>query len=341
MIAEKKIDIFCGTGGVGKTTISTSRALYLAGLGKKVLLITIDPAKRLKQVLGIPDDKSEAINNVELEAFNINSSGICDALLLNPRKTLERILKSPIENDILINLSRPYGGLNEIMAVLELKYHLDSKKYDCIVLDTPPGQHFIDFLEASRKIKHFFDKSFMDIFDSYDDRNKKQKFFTKIITSGIDKLLSYLEAVTGKSFVNEFIEAIHLLYNYRMDFIEGIKVEELLMDQDISNWFLVTSADQIKDKEATTMIESTNKFMHNDKYIIINKSWSQYIGKWNPTSQVLNELKDKLTNQQKNITNITKNNQTIEMPEIFENAPLKQIIKLISYWENKNERIQN
>lgn len=334
MITEKKLEIFCGTGGVGKTTISTSRALHLANLGKRVLLITIDPAKRLKQVLGIPDDKSELINNVNLEAFGINSKGSCDALLLNPRKTLERILKSPIQNDILINLSRPYGGLNEIMAVLELKHHLDSKNYDCIVLDTPPGQHFIDFLEASRKIKHFFDKSFIDIFDSVDGRNKKKRFFTKVISSGIDKLLGYLEAVTGESFVNEFIEAIHILYKFRADFIEGIKIEELLLHKDISNWFLVTSADQIKDKEAITMIQSTNKFMHEDKYIIINKSWSQYIGKWSPTNSVLIELKNKLMQQQKNINNITQNNQTIEMPEIFENAPLKQIIKLISYWEN-------
>lgn len=334
MINDKKLEIFCGTGGVGKTTISTSRALFLASKNKKVLLITIDPAKRLKQVLGIPEDKSELINNVDLSSFNINSEGLCDALLLNPRNTLERILGKKVENDILINLSRPYGGLNEIMAVLELKFHLDSGKYDSIILDTPPGQHFIDFLEASRKIKNFFDKSFIDIFDILEKRNEKKKFFTKVISSGIDKLLSYLETVTGKSFVNEFIGAIHILYNHRDEFIQGIKIEELLLQKEVSNWFLVTSADQIKDKEAIDMINATNKFMHDDKYIIINKSWGKYIGSWNPNDKILEQLKLKLVEQQKNINNIIKNNLAIEMPEIFENAPLKQIIKLINYWEN-------
>jgi anion-transporting ArsA/GET3 family ATPase len=69
ILPMKKVEIFCGTGGVGKTTIATARALSLALQGKKVLLITIDPAKRLKQILKIEDNDDGKICNITLDLF--------------------------------------------------------------------------------------------------------------------------------------------------------------------------------------------------------------------------------------------------------------------------------
>ena len=69
MIPLKPIEIFCGTGGVGKTTLASSRALYWALKGKKVLLITIDPARRLKEVLNLNDQKSGEIEKVNSSLF--------------------------------------------------------------------------------------------------------------------------------------------------------------------------------------------------------------------------------------------------------------------------------
>lgn len=335
MIPSKKLEIFCGTGGVGKTTTSTSRALFLALEGKRCLLVTIDPAKRLKQILGIKSD--QYISQIDLNILNDKSEnkGQLDVILLNPRVTLERILKQEIKNDILLNLSKPYGGLNEIMAVLEIKYQLSLNKYDTIVLDTPPGKHFIDFLDASGKIKTFFDKSFAEIFLNVNKSNKSRNFLTKIVSSGIDKLLGYLESVTGKSFVNEFIEAIHLLYQQSDEFIRGIDLKSDLLSRNISNWFLVTSSDQLKEKEAKALIETADNFMHEDNFIIINKSWNSYLSNWKAEGEINNKLKNKLIEQDKMIKKILnkKQNEIIELPEIFENDPLAQVKALISNWK--------
>ena len=90
MIPSKRIEIFCGTGGVGKTTLATSRALKLAQSGKKVLLITIDPAKRLKQILGLEKAEEGQVIQLSNDVFGPNSDNI-SALLMSPKATLQRM----------------------------------------------------------------------------------------------------------------------------------------------------------------------------------------------------------------------------------------------------------
>ena len=177
---DQKIELFFGTGGVGKTTLAASRAFYLAKLGYKTLIITIDPSLRLKQILNL-DSTEKGITSVVPKTENK-----LDALLLSPSKTLARSLKNQSKDDVNKNpifnsLSRQYGGLNEIMAVIELQHQIETNNYDRIVVDTPPGKHFIDFLKATTKINSFFDKNFVDIFKYLDKPLEKAEKISKVI----------------------------------------------------------------------------------------------------------------------------------------------------------------
>lgn len=334
---QKKIEVFCGTGGVGKTTISTSRALHLCQQGRKILLITIDPAKRLKQVLGLQDEETGEVAKIKVENFGMETEHELHALLLSPEHTLNRILKNPTENNIIKTLSKPYGGMNEIMAVLEVQHQLNKNEYDTIVLDTPPGKHFIDFLESTRKIQSFFDKNFSEVFNFIGNKKKKPgRILTKLVSTGIDKLLTYLEKVTGKGFVNDFLEAIHILYDHREVFLNGLHLEKDLMTPEFSNWFLVTSADQLKGNDAQEMIKASSNFMHKDNYLLINKSWHKFLNNWQATDPSLEKLRDKLLDIEESIQKITKSYSIskIEFPEIFENSPKKQVQQLVSIWDS-------
>lgn len=233
------LEIFCGTGGVGKTTLSYTRANFHASKEKKTLILTIDPSKRLKDF--IKDD-----NDKDLQVF-----------LFNPEETFKKISTGDknYNNRILNLLMSKLGGMNEILSLVELSLIIKDDSYDKIILDTPPGKHFLDFLESSKKIEKFFSKTFIDVFNFFFSEKKNKSFIQKALDTGFEKLISYLEKVTGENFVKEFLEALGIIYDLKTEFLEALKVHDLLKDTSKTKWFLVTSVEQSKYEEAMKISE--------------------------------------------------------------------------------------
>ncbi len=346
-IESKPIEIFCGTGGVGKTTLATGRALYLARKGKKVLLITIDPARRLKQVLGLEDKSLGEIHQIDGTIFEDPEISF-SALLMSPKATLSRMAqnsddKNELDNPIVNILTRPYGGMNEIMAIIEVQYQLSQNKFDTIILDTPPGKHFIDFLQSSEKIKQFFDKSFVDIFKFMGkkfNRNEDSKpgLISLIVSSGVKKLLKYLEKVTGAAFVEDFIDAISGLYINRQSFLDALAFQDSLKKESYSNWFLVTSVEQFKQEEALELQAEAKQFMHKDSYLLINKSLTPFLAHWepNPDNSELIRLRQSMKDKENTIKQLSKNvghKAEIFFPEVLGALPQFHVKELADNWE--------
>ncbi len=347
-ISSKPIEMFCGTGGVGKTTLATGRALHLAKQGKKVLLITIDPARRLKQVLGLEDKAIGEIHEIDGAIFEHEGVNF-SALLMSPKATLLRMAqgsenKKELDNPIVNILTRPYGGMNEIMAIIEVQYQLDQKQFDTIILDTPPGKHFIDFLQSSEKIKQFFDKSFVEIFKfmgkkfNRTDDNSKPGLISMIVSSGVKKLLKYLEKVTGADFVEDFIDAISGLYINRQSFLDALEFQDNLKKESYSNWFLVTSVEQFKHDEAQELQEEANRFMHKDSYLLVNKSLTPFLNGWepNPDNAELIRLRQSMKDKENTIEQLSKkvgHKAVLFFPEVLGALPQSHVKELSQDWD--------
>jgi anion-transporting ArsA/GET3 family ATPase len=341
-LTTKSFEIFCGTGGVGKTTLATSRALSLVENGQRVLLITIDPARRLKDLLGLSENSYGEVTSVNFEGLKL------DALLMSPEKTIQRMASQFNTPDLASNrivqiLSRPYGGMNEILSLVEVQMQFESGKYDVVVLDTPPGAHFLDFLEGLSKIRSFFDQNFIEIFNYLAQktaRTGKRVFgfniINKVISGGVRKLLGYLQNVTGAQFIDDFIEAIQIIYQSKDVFLKGLSLQDRLKTKEACNWFLVTSVEQGKPQEALELKSHATHFIHQDHFLVLNKCLELELSTWNPSEDQLKLVKHSLEHREKNLKIKLKESfpTVLEFPEITSISPKDHLIGLTKSWNH-------
>ena len=339
-LSTKSFEIFCGTGGVGKTTLATARALSLSQSGKRVLLITIDPARRLKDLLGLSGEAIGEVVPVKIENTALH------ALLMSPEKTIGRMAakyQTPdlADNRIVQILSKPYGGMNEILSMVEVQMQFDSGNFDVVVLDTPPGAHFLDFLESLGKIRSFFDQNFIEIFNYLGQKsaNAGKKLFSfniinRVVSSGVRKLLGYLQKVTGAQFIDDFIEAIQIIYHSRDAFLKGLSLQDKLKSKTECNWFLVTSVEQGKAQEAVEMRSHASHFIHQDHFLVLNKCLEQDLRNWNPEANDLGSVKDSLITKEKDLKQQLQEvfPVVLEFPEIISLSPEDHIRQLTQTW---------
>ncbi len=170
LVARHRIVISAGSGGVGKTTVAASIGLWGALAGRRAVVITIDPARRLASSLGLETLGSEAHDipasyfadqglapvRGSLAAMMLDQKGAWDALVERhaPPEARARILANPFYQ----HLSQTFAGSQEYMAIEQLCLLAESGSYDLIVVDTPPTRHALDFLEAPKRIGDFLDR---------------------------------------------------------------------------------------------------------------------------------------------------------------------------------------
>jgi anion-transporting ArsA/GET3 family ATPase len=172
-LLTSKTIVCCGAGGVGKTTTSAALALAGAQLGRRVLVLTIDPSKRLAQALGVARNTPRP---VELSAERLERLGVTEgslsAWLLDPQLVSDGVVKREAReqasalmgNMIYREVSGMVAGMQEYTAVEALRSFVHDDRYDLIVLDTPPSRHALRFLDAPERVASFLDKRIFKLF---------------------------------------------------------------------------------------------------------------------------------------------------------------------------------
>ncbi|MEJ3655653.1 ArsA family ATPase [Actinomycetes bacterium KLBMP 9759] len=156
---ETKVIVCCGSGGVGKTTTSAALAVRAAERGRRAVVLTIDPAKRLAQALGL-EQLDNAPGKVQAAAGDLH------AMMLDMRRTFDEMVQAHAEPDraekILSNpfyqtISSSFSGTQEYMAMEKLGQLAATDEWDLIVVDTPPSRSALDFLDAPQRMSTFLD----------------------------------------------------------------------------------------------------------------------------------------------------------------------------------------
>src|SRR3954462_4411602 len=162
-----KIVVCCGSGGVGKTTVSAALALRAAEAGRRVVVLTIDPARRLAQSLGVRE-----LDNTprRVSGFDEAAGGTLDAMMLDMKRTFDEVViahSSPekaraiLQNPFYVALSSSFAGTQEYMAMEKLgQLHRQAREggtYELIVGDPPPSRSALDFLDSPERLAGFLD----------------------------------------------------------------------------------------------------------------------------------------------------------------------------------------
>jgi anion-transporting ArsA/GET3 family ATPase len=165
----KRICIVAGSGGVGKTTASAALALGLAAAGQRVAVVTIDPARRLAESLGLEElgNDPRQVDPALLAGHGVEMQGELWAMMLDPKKTFDDLItrlapdartrEDVLNNRIYQQLSGAVAGSQEFTAVAKLYDLHHEGGFDVLVLDTPPSRNALDFLDAPDRLTDFFD----------------------------------------------------------------------------------------------------------------------------------------------------------------------------------------
>ncbi|MFJ8754234.1 ArsA family ATPase [Streptomyces sp. NPDC102441] len=160
-----RIVVCCGSGGVGKTTTAAALGVRAAERGRKVVVLTIDPARRLAQSMGI-----DRLDNIPRRVEDIGGEGELHAMMLDMKRTFDETVEAHtdaeraraiLENPFYQSLSAGFAGTQEYMAMEKLGQLRARDEWDLIIVDTPPSRSALDFLDAPKRLGSFLDGKFI------------------------------------------------------------------------------------------------------------------------------------------------------------------------------------
>jgi len=274
LLSEKDLIICVGSGGVGKTTTAAAIGLQAARDGRKVLVLTIDPAKRLANSLGL---KRFGNDETQIDLTPLpDATGELWAMMLDNQKTFDDLIEklapdeearaNILSNRIYRATADNISGSQEYMATEKLYDVVHSGRYDLVVLDTPPVKNALDFLEAPGRLARFLDKRVMKWFlQPYDEG----RVFGKLLMGTSAVVFRLLGYIFGREFLAELAEYFH---HFR-DLYEGFAARhQAVIDLfgDRRTAFLIVSAPNGPSLEVAEFFldELGRRRMHNPGMIV-------------------------------------------------------------------------
>jgi anion-transporting ArsA/GET3 family ATPase len=219
LLATGEIIVCCGSGGVGKTTTAAALALRAAEQGRKVCVLTIDPARRLAQSMGLTE-----LDNTPRKVVDINHElgGSLDAMMLDMKRTFDEIVethsdperaKAIFANPFYVSLSSSFAGTQEYMAMEKLGQLKAAGTWDLIVVDTPPSRSALDFLDAPQRLGRFLDGRMIRILTA--PARAGGRAYLKVFTIGVKVFTDVLNRLLGAQALKDlslFVSSLETMF---------------------------------------------------------------------------------------------------------------------------------
>jgi len=252
---QTRVVVCTGAGGVGKTTVSAALALRAAELGRQVVVLTIDPARRLAQSLGVAE-----LGNTpqEVPLPGNNSGGRLHAMMLDMRSTFDEMVleyaaperaREILDNPFYQTVATNFAGTQEYMAMEKLGHLVAADEWDLIVVDTPPSRNALDFLDAPQRLGSFLDGRMIRLFLA------PGRGLRKIVTGALGLAMKAVSTIVGSDLLADasaFVQAFEEMFG---GFRERAEATYALLRREGTRFVVVAAAEPDALREAAYFVD--------------------------------------------------------------------------------------
>ena len=253
-----RIIVCCGSGGVGKTTTAAAIGLRAAERGRQVCVLTVDPARRLAQSMGLMslDNTPRLVDGIDDE-----NGGSLHAMMLDMKRTFDEIVEAHADparaaqiltNPFYQSLSSSFAGTQEYMAMEKLGQLRRSDDWDLIVVDTPPSRSALDFLDAPERLGRFLDGRLIRVLTA---PVKASRPFGRVLNAGLSVMTGALTKVLGGQVLRDaqtFVSALDTMFG---GFRERADATYKLLQTPGTSFIVVATPEPDALREASYFIE--------------------------------------------------------------------------------------
>ncbi|CAN5445216.1 ArsA family ATPase [soil metagenome] len=282
LLATKEIVISCGSGGVGKTTTAAAAALMAAThLGGKVLVLTVDPAKRLANALGLEQfgNTETRVPSAAFAAAGIEPRGELWAAMLDTKQSWddlverhapdEKTRQAILANSLYQNISGRFVQSHDYIAMERLYEIHQSGKYDLIVVDTPPTRNAIDFLEAPDRMAEFFSSKLLRWLTA-PSKSRVMNFASKPFYTVADRIL-------GSQFLADIATFFSLFQTMAPGFVERAEAVTKTLADRRTTFLVVSTLEAAPLHEAEFFIQALDDRKLHLGALVLNKVLPAYL----------------------------------------------------------------
>jgi anion-transporting ArsA/GET3 family ATPase len=282
LFAAKEIVIACGSGGVGKTTTAAATAAMAASrLGGKVLVVTVDPARRLASALGL-----EGIGNLEkpvppdsFKSAGVRPRGELWAAMLDTKQSWDDLVRrhAPdpdtagriLHNPLYQNISGKFIQSHDYIA-MERLYEIHSEgAFDLIVVDTPPTRNAIDFIEAPQRMAEFFSSRLLRLLIA--------PYRSRVVNMASRPFSQVADRVLGSQFLEDIAEFFILFQTMYPGFVERARAVERLLHDHRTTFVVVSTLEAAPVREAEFFIEALTARKFHLGALVLNRVLPDYL----------------------------------------------------------------
>jgi len=251
---SSRVIVCCGSGGVGKTTTAAALALRAAERGRSVVVLTIDPARRLAQALGV----ASLDNSPQKVELGPEAKGELHAMMLNMRRTFDDMVlehsssekaQQILENQFYQTVASSFSGTQEYMAMEKLGQLAQSDEWDLIVVDTPPSRNALDFLDAPQRLGAFLDGRMIRIFTA------PGRGFGRLVTGAMGLALKAVSTIVGSQMLSDASAFVQSLDSMFGGFRERANRTYRLLQQPGTHFMVVAAPEPDALREASFFVE--------------------------------------------------------------------------------------